>query len=60
MEELERESMDLINLAWNMIHWRTVASTIMNLLRSQKMFKFMNDLATASFSVRTMLHGAYY
>jgi uncharacterized protein YjiS (DUF1127 family) len=43
MEEMERESMDLINLARNMIHWRTVARTVMSLLVSQKMLKFVND-----------------
>jgi hypothetical protein len=31
MEELERECVDLINLARNMIHWRDVASTAMDL-----------------------------
>jgi hypothetical protein len=43
MEALERESVDLINLARNVIHWRAVASTVMNLLVSQKMVKFVND-----------------
>jgi hypothetical protein len=42
-EELERENVDLINLARNMIHWRAVASTVMNLLVSQKMLKLVND-----------------
>jgi hypothetical protein len=43
MEELQRESVDLINLARNMIHWRPVANTVMNLLVSQKMLMIVND-----------------
>jgi hypothetical protein len=43
MEALERESVDLINPARNMIHRQAVASTVMNLVVSQKMVKFVND-----------------
>jgi hypothetical protein len=57
LREIGWGGMDWIHLAQNRDQWRALVNMKMNLQVPQHFWKFLNRLATGSFSKRTQLYG---